>query len=177
MLSLAGMAILMGIIIAEALYPAAYRTSANTISDLGGTRPPDSVVLQPSAAIFDITMIVAGLLIIAGAYLGRRALGRAVAVLTRPARRRRDRRRRIPGEHRNASAVRDACLHWPAGWLPRSALPLPARLLRYLAATTRGYHAQRHSWSPRSGSTGRPSPSSARAASSAGSRTRSCSGW
>jgi hypothetical membrane protein len=82
LLSFAGMAILMGIMTAEALYPAAYRTSANTISDLGGTRPPNSVVLQPSAAIFDTTMIVTGLLIMAGAYVGRQALGRAVAVLT-----------------------------------------------------------------------------------------------
>jgi hypothetical membrane protein len=82
LLSLAGMAILMGIITAEALYPAAYRTAENTISDLGGTRPPNSVVLQPSAAIFDTTMIVSGLLIIAGAYLGRLAIGRVVTILT-----------------------------------------------------------------------------------------------
>jgi len=70
----------MGIITAEALYPAAYRRSTNTISDIGGTRPPDGVVLQPSAAIFDTTMIVAGLLIVAGAYLARRVVVRPVTV-------------------------------------------------------------------------------------------------
>jgi hypothetical membrane protein len=80
LLSVAGTAILMGIITAEALYPAAYRTSTNTISDLGGSRRPDSVVLQPSAAIFDITMILTGLLIIAGAYLVRRVVARPVTV-------------------------------------------------------------------------------------------------
>jgi hypothetical protein len=56
LLLLAGAAILMGIITAEALYPAPYHTDANTISDLGGTEPPEGLVLQPSAAIFDATM-------------------------------------------------------------------------------------------------------------------------
>lgn len=83
LLTLAGATILMGIITAEALYPAAYRTDQNTISDLGGTRPPDSVVVQPSAAIFDTTMVVTGLAIIAAAYLLYRALGRrALAIST-----------------------------------------------------------------------------------------------
>jgi hypothetical membrane protein len=65
--------ILMGIITAEALYPAAYSTFENAISDLGGTRPPDSVVLQPSAAIFDVTMLVAGAMIMVAAWLVHRA--------------------------------------------------------------------------------------------------------
>ncbi len=67
LLACAGAVILLGIITAEALYPAPYATDANTISDLGGTRPPDSVVRQPSAAIFDTTMVVSGLLILGGA--------------------------------------------------------------------------------------------------------------
>jgi hypothetical membrane protein len=78
---LAGSGILMGVITAEALYPAAYRTDANTISDLGGTRPPDSVVYQPSAAIFDATMLVSGLMIIIAAVLVRRGLGRGAAAI------------------------------------------------------------------------------------------------
>jgi hypothetical membrane protein len=80
----AGAGILMGIITAEALYPAAYSTSGNTISDLGATLPPDSVSYQPSAAIFDVTMIVTGLLILAAAWFGHRAFGRrtATAALT-----------------------------------------------------------------------------------------------
>jgi hypothetical protein len=71
----AGAGILMGIITAEALYPAAYSTFENTISDLGATRPPDSVVLQPSAAIFDITMLVTGAMIVVAAWLVHRSPG------------------------------------------------------------------------------------------------------
>jgi hypothetical membrane protein len=78
----AGAAILMGIITAEALYPAAYSTFGNTISDLGGTRPPDSVVLQPSAAIFDITMLVTGAMIIAAAWLVHRAFRRRAVTIS-----------------------------------------------------------------------------------------------
>ena len=37
LLFLAGAVVLMGIITAEALYPADYSTAANTVSDLGGT--------------------------------------------------------------------------------------------------------------------------------------------
>lgn len=45
----AGVVILMGIITAEALYPVTYTTSGNEISDLGGTRPPEALVFQPSS--------------------------------------------------------------------------------------------------------------------------------
>ena len=76
LLSLAGVAILMGFITAEALYPGVYTTHHNTVSHLGASEPPDSVVLQPSAAIFDITMLAAGAMILAGAWLAYRALRR-----------------------------------------------------------------------------------------------------
>jgi hypothetical membrane protein len=75
LLFMAGFGIFMGIITAEALYPGEYTTGGSMISDLGGTEPPDSVVLQPSAAIFDTTMIVIGLLVLAAAaclYVARR---------------------------------------------------------------------------------------------------------
>ncbi len=64
LLFLAGGIILMGIISNEAFYPGTYSTAANEISDLGGTRPPDSVVLQPSATIFNLSMIAIGLLVV-----------------------------------------------------------------------------------------------------------------
>jgi hypothetical membrane protein len=76
LLFLAGAAVLMGIITAEALYPAGYTTGGSMISDLGGTEPPDSVVVQPSASVFDGTMIAAGLLIVAGAGCAYAATGR-----------------------------------------------------------------------------------------------------
>ena len=79
LLSGAAAVILMGIITAEALYPPGYSTHGNEISDLGATRPPDSVIHQPSAAIFDGTMLLGGALIVAAALLLRRYVpGRAV---------------------------------------------------------------------------------------------------
>lgn len=76
LLSSAGAAILMGSITGEALYPRAFTTHADTLSHLGATEPPNSVALPPSAAIFDITMMVTGVLILLGAWLGYRALDR-----------------------------------------------------------------------------------------------------
>ena len=55
LLVVAGAAILMGIITAEALYPAADNTHIrNTISDLGAMRPLGILIRQPSAAIFGL---------------------------------------------------------------------------------------------------------------------------
>jgi hypothetical membrane protein len=72
LLLVSGSAILMGIVTAEALYPTAYSTHHNTVSDLAAMRP-DNLIRQPSAAIFNWTMIVAGLLIIVAAYYLYRA--------------------------------------------------------------------------------------------------------
>ncbi|MGZ4149664.1 MAG: DUF998 domain-containing protein [Actinomycetota bacterium] len=71
-----GVAMMLGIMTAEALYPGTYTTHANMISDLGGTEPPNSVVLQPSATIFDVTMVVTGIAIVLGAFFLSRSLGR-----------------------------------------------------------------------------------------------------
>ena len=80
-LFLAGSIILMGIISAEALYPAPYTTGGSEISDLGGTRPPEGLVLQPSATIFDVSMIVIGLMVIAGSVFVHRAFGRRAVTI------------------------------------------------------------------------------------------------
>ena len=71
----AGVLAFMGIITAETLYPG-YSTAQNAISDLGATLPPDSIIVEPSATIFNTTMIVSGLLIIAAAYCIHRAFRR-----------------------------------------------------------------------------------------------------
>jgi len=71
-LGLGGAVILLGIITAEALYPG-YSTAANEISDLGGTRPPEALVLQPSATIFDAAMLVVGGLTLVAALLAHQA--------------------------------------------------------------------------------------------------------
>ncbi len=57
----------LGIITAETLYPG-YSTSENEISDLGATRPPDSMTEQPSSNIFGGSMIVTGIMITMGSY-------------------------------------------------------------------------------------------------------------
>jgi hypothetical membrane protein len=76
LLLLAGATIFMSIITAEALYPGSFSTGANEISDLGGTRPPNSIILQPSATIFNLAMTVIGVLIVAGSWFVQRSLGR-----------------------------------------------------------------------------------------------------
>jgi len=59
----AGVIALMGIISSEIFYPSGYSTSLHEISDLGSTRPPNSIIHQPSATIFNSTMIITGILI------------------------------------------------------------------------------------------------------------------
>jgi hypothetical membrane protein len=81
LLFLAGSIILLGIISAEALYPAPYATGANEISDLGGTRPPEGLVLQPSATIFDVSMMVIGAMVIAASLFVHRAFGRRAVTI------------------------------------------------------------------------------------------------
>ena len=76
LLLLAGIICLLGIITAEALYPEGYSTSQNAISDLGATEPPDSVIEQPSATIFNWTMISTGIIILAAAFCLQRGFRR-----------------------------------------------------------------------------------------------------
>lgn len=68
LLVLVGIVSFMGIITAEATYPG-YSTADNMISDLGGTVPPDSIVLEPASTIFNATMVVCGLMLLGGVYL------------------------------------------------------------------------------------------------------------
>jgi hypothetical membrane protein len=68
--------IVMSIITNEALYPRRYSTFANTISDLSGTEPPNSVMLEPSRTIFIVTMLLAGAGLLAGTWFLARAVNR-----------------------------------------------------------------------------------------------------
>ncbi|HOI40491.1 MAG TPA: DUF998 domain-containing protein [Methanobacterium sp.] len=67
---LAGCIILMGIITAESFYPEnyTYTTSKSMISDLGATEPPNSIITQPSATIFNFSMILTGIIVLFGTY-------------------------------------------------------------------------------------------------------------
>jgi hypothetical membrane protein len=80
MLLVAGASVLLAIVVAEALYPAAYDSTVNTVSDLAAMRP-DDVVRQPSAAIFNATMVIGGALITAAAALLARSRVRPSAYL------------------------------------------------------------------------------------------------
>lgn len=70
LLFLAGSIALMGIITAEALYPSGtgYTTFQSEISDLGATKPPNSIIYQPSATIFNMAMLLAGLMILTATF-------------------------------------------------------------------------------------------------------------
>lgn len=67
---LAGSIILMGIITAESFYPSQYiyTTHNSMISDLGATEPPNSIITQPSATIFNLSMMLTGILTLIGTY-------------------------------------------------------------------------------------------------------------
>jgi hypothetical membrane protein len=58
-----GAIVLLGIITAEAMYPIGYSTNLNEISDLGATKPPNSLIYQPSAFIFNTTFLLTGILV------------------------------------------------------------------------------------------------------------------
>jgi len=64
LLYMAGALIIMGIITGEVYYPSGYTTRLSQISDLGATVPPNSVITQPSATIFNFTMIITGSMIL-----------------------------------------------------------------------------------------------------------------
>jgi hypothetical membrane protein len=78
LLSFTGIGIIMSIITNEALYPAErhYDTFTNTISDLGGTIPPNSYMVEPNRLIFIATMAIGGVLVLAATILLWRVLAR-----------------------------------------------------------------------------------------------------
>lgn len=60
--------VIMGIHLAEFLYPG-YSVSGNYISDLGATCRDTCIVYQPSALIFNSSVILLGFMIVASSYL------------------------------------------------------------------------------------------------------------
>lgn len=71
---LAGSIALMGIITVETFYPG-YNAGAQEISDLGASRPPNSDIVQPAATIFNWTMILTGLGVLAATVMLYRSFG------------------------------------------------------------------------------------------------------
>lgn len=81
---LAGIIAFMGIITAEIFYPEnlSYTTKLREISDLGATRPPEGLVTQPSATIFDTSMLSTGVLLVVGAHFLRQSkFSRATTII------------------------------------------------------------------------------------------------
>ncbi|WP_254273843.1 DUF998 domain-containing protein [Haloarcula marina] len=71
---LAGTVAFMGITTAEVLYP--NYSVRQDISDLGSTQPPNPVIHEPSATIFNSTMLLTGALVLVAAYFLHRSDGR-----------------------------------------------------------------------------------------------------
>jgi hypothetical membrane protein len=80
--SIAGIGMVMSIITGAAVYPRSYTTFGNTISDLSGTEPPHSIMLQPSRTLFIVTMLLAGALILVGDWFLARSTDRRRLVVT-----------------------------------------------------------------------------------------------
>lgn len=73
--------IVMSTITNEAIYPRRYSTNLNTISDLSGTEPPHSIMVEPSRTIFVVTMMLAGLLVLVGTWHLARVVDRRRLVI------------------------------------------------------------------------------------------------
>ncbi len=69
-----GTLVLVGILLAEIFYPG-YSITGNMISDLASSRPPHSIIRQPSAEIFNTAMILAGVCVISGGFILRKQKG------------------------------------------------------------------------------------------------------
>ncbi len=68
LLFMAGFMIFMGIITSEMFYKKPYSTRDNYISELGAPTPPETVRPEPSAAIFNYTLIITGILILIASF-------------------------------------------------------------------------------------------------------------
>jgi len=68
LLFLAGFLIFMGIITGEIFYPLEFNTRDNYISELAAALPPATITPQPSAIIFNLTMMVSGIMVIIAAF-------------------------------------------------------------------------------------------------------------
>lgn len=72
----AGAVALLGILVAEIFYPQIYNysISLNMISDLAFTRSEPRIVPEPSATIFNTSLILSGILILIATYVSRKSL-------------------------------------------------------------------------------------------------------
>ena len=69
LLFLSGFLIFMGIITGEMFYTLPFNTRGNYISELAAALPPGTVTPPISAAVFNLTMIVTGIMVLASGFL------------------------------------------------------------------------------------------------------------
>jgi hypothetical membrane protein len=72
LLFLAGFIIFMAIITSEIFYDKPYTTRDNYISELGAPSPPETIKPEPSATIFNYSMIISGLMIMLATFFIQR---------------------------------------------------------------------------------------------------------
>jgi hypothetical membrane protein len=68
LLFIAGVIIFMGIITGEIFYTLPFNTHDSYISELAAALPPNTIVPEPSATIFNLTMIISGLMVMISTY-------------------------------------------------------------------------------------------------------------
>lgn len=78
LLFLAGFMIFMGIITGEIFYKKSFNTRDNYISELGAPLPPETVAQEPSASIFNYTMIISGLMIMTATFFIQRVFKKLI---------------------------------------------------------------------------------------------------
>lgn len=81
LLFLAGFMIFMGIITGEIVFKKPFNTRDNYISELGAPLPPETVIPQPSATIFNYTMIVSGLMIMLSTFFIQRIFKKLITTI------------------------------------------------------------------------------------------------
>jgi hypothetical membrane protein len=78
LLFLSGFLIFMGIITAEIFYKKPYNTRDNYISELGAPLPPETLIPEPSAKIFNYSMIFSGLMIMIATFFVQQVLRKLI---------------------------------------------------------------------------------------------------
>lgn len=81
LLFLSGFLILMGIITGEMFYTLPFNTRGNYISELAAALPPNTVTPHTSAAIFNITMIVTGIMVVLAGMLLQKSSKNPIATI------------------------------------------------------------------------------------------------
>lgn len=78
LLFLAGFMIFMGIITGEIFYKKSFNTRDNYISELGAPLLPETIAQEPSASIFNYTMIISGLMIMTATFFIQRVFKKLI---------------------------------------------------------------------------------------------------